>query len=277
MTDQPGNTPADNQPRPGDTPPADAHGADRQREPAAGDQPEPAAGQRREPERPGPYQGVFGSPGQPGPTGPGTSGAPGATPQPADRPSPYPGSFGQPNAPTQPSEPTNQPSAPFGTFTPGPGSFGPPPNQPGTGYGPPGTPYPQQPSPYAYQPITPAPPKQVTIAAAISFGIGGLSVLLGLFSLTSAGEQISEILTGSPDSQGVVVVAILISSVAYILPAIFVRKRRPWARTMLIVVAAIGIAGGLMALPGSILGLAIHATLLILLLQQPTKLWFTHR
>ncbi len=245
MTDQPDNTPGDGQPRP-----------------------DPAADPRREPEGPGPYQGVFGSPGQPGPTGPG---APGANLPPADRPGPYPGAFGQPNAPT------NQPGPPLGAFTPGSGSFGPPRNQPGTGYGPPGTPYPQAPNPYAYQPITAAPPKQVTIAAAISFGLGGLSVLLGLFSLTSAGEQISEILTGSSGSQSVVVVAILISAVAYILPAIYVRKRRPWARTMLIVVAAIGIAGGLMALPGSILGLAIHATLLILLLQQPTKLWFLHR
>ena len=46
---------------------------------------------------------------------------------------------------------------------------------------------------------------------------------------------------------------------------------------MLIGVAAIGILGGLMALPASILGLAIHATLLILMFQQPTKLWFHHR
>ena len=252
MNDQPDNTPGDGQPRP---------------DPAVDPRREPAADPRREPEGPGPYQGVFGSPGQPSHAGPG---GPGANPPPADRPGPYPGAFGQPNAPT------NQPGPPLGAFSPGSGSFGRPPNQPGTGYGPPGTAYPQTPNPYAYQPIA-APPKQVTIAAAISFGLGGLSVLLGLFSLTSAGEQISEILTGSSGSQSVVVVAILISAVAYILPAIYVRKRRPWARTMLIVVAAIGIAGGLMALPGSVLGLAIHGTLLFLLLQQPTKLWFHHR
>jgi len=32
-----------------------------------------------------------------------------------------------------------------------------------------------------------------------------------------------------------------------------------------------------MALPASLLGLAVHATLLILMLQRPTRLWFTHR
>jgi hypothetical protein len=43
---------------------------------------------------------------------------------------------------------------------------------------------------------------------------------------------------------------------------------------MLIVVAALGIAGGVSALPSSILGLALHATLLVLMLVQPTKTWF---
>jgi hypothetical protein len=38
-----------------------------------------------------------------------------------------------------------------------------------------------------------------------------------------------------------------------------------------------GIAGGVVALPSSILGLAIHITLLGLMLQHPTKLWFNHR
>ena len=61
------------------------------------------------------------------------------------------------------------------------------------------------------------------------------------------------------------------------LPAIYLRKRRAWARYLLIGVAAMGIAGGVMALPSSILGLAIHITLLVLMLQQPTKLWFHHR
>jgi hypothetical protein len=74
-----------------------------------------------------------------------------------------------------------------------------------------------------------------------------------------------------------VAAVILICAVAYILPAIFVRKRRPWARVMLIVVAAFGIMGGVTALPGSLLGLALHIALLVMMLQQPTKLWFTHR
>ena len=69
---------------------------------------------------------------------------------------------------------------------------------------------------------------------------------------------------------------VLVCGVAYILPAIFLRKGRPWARIMLIVVAAFGILGGVSALPGSILGLALHVTLLVLMLQQPTKLWFLH-
>ena len=43
---------------------------------------------------------------------------------------------------------------------------------------------------------------------------------------------------------------------------------------MLIAVAAMGIAGGIMALPASLLGLAVHTTLLFLMLQRPTKLWF---
>ena len=79
------------------------------------------------------------------------------------------------------------------------------------------------------------------------------------------------------DAQGTVVAVILASAVLYIVPAIYLRKRRAWSRYLLIGVAAIGIAGGLMALPNSILSIAIHSTLLFLMLQQPTKLWFHHR
>jgi hypothetical protein len=180
-------------------------------------------------DRPGPYQGVFGSAG--GPSGPGPQ-SPSSAPygdRPAsydDRPGPYAGLFGTDS------------------------------NQ------------------YAHQSD---PPKQVTIAAVISFGLGAMCVLLAGLALTSAGEQISEIVTGSKDAEGTVVAAILVCAVAYILPAIYLRKRRPWSRYMLIAVAAIGIAGGLMALPTSILSLAIHSALLFLMLQQPTKLWFHHR
>jgi hypothetical protein len=177
-----------------------------------------------------------------------------------ERPAPYqgPGIFGpgarqQPPAGRQPGG-----SSPYG----GPGPY----NGPG--------PFGQPPNPYAYQPVLSAPPKQVTIAAAISFGLGGLCVLLGLLTLTSAGEEVAATLTGRRDAQGLVVGVVLACGVAYILPAIFLRKRRPWARMMLIVVAAVGIMGGVTALPGSIVGLALHVTLLVLMLQQPTRTWF---
>ncbi|GAA1553932.1 hypothetical protein GCM10009789_04240 [Kribbella sancticallisti] len=164
-----------------------------------------------------------------------------------DRPGPYQGAFG--SSGRQPPPYGGQPG-PYG------GSFG------------------QQPNPYSYGPDPVAPPKQVTIASAISFGLGGLCVLLGAFSVTSAGEQIAETLTGSKDSQALVVAVVLLCAVAYILPAVFLRKRRRWARIMLMVVAVFGITGGVTALPGSLLGLALHLTLLVLMLQQPTKLWF---
>lgn len=171
-----------------------------------------------------------------------------------DRPGPYRGVFG----------------AAEGQAAPGPQS-------PGM------TPYGDRPSAYSglygadastYQAN---PPKQVTVAAFISLGLGAMCVLLAALALTSAGEQIAEVLTGDKANQGVAVAAALFCAVVYILPAIFLRKRRPWARYLLIGVAAMGITGGVVALPGSILGLAIHITLLVLMLQQPTKLWFHRR
>jgi hypothetical protein len=147
------------------------------------------------------------------------------------------------------------------------------------GYGPSGRPSPYggsfgQPNPYADLPGPMAPPKQVTIAAVISLGLGGLCLLVGAFTLTSAGEQMAETLIGSRESKGLLVGVILVCALAYILPGLYLRKRRPWARIMLMVVAAFGIAGGVTALPGSLLGLALHGTLLYLMLQQPTRLWF---
>jgi hypothetical protein len=186
-------------------------------------------------DRPGPYQGVFGSTGQP-------SG------------SPPPGS--PPGSP--PGPPTGSPyggrRSPYGDL---PGAYG------GAFAG--------QPDQYA------RPPKQVTIAASISLGLGVLCVLLAGLAFTSAGEQIAEVVLGSKDAQGTVVAVILASAVLYIVPAIYLRKRHAWSRYLMIGVAAMGIAGGLMALPSSILSLAIHSTLLLLMLQQPTKLWFHHR
>ncbi|WP_328330705.1 hypothetical protein OHA70_09455 [Kribbella sp. NBC_00382] len=167
-----------------------------------------------------------------------------------DQPGPYQGAFG--SAGQQP--PPQQ--TPYGG-QPGPygGSFG-------------QNPYSSVPGPGV------VPPKQVKIAAAISLALGVLCVLLGLFMLTSAGSEIAKTLTGDPSAKGVVVAAVLISSAFYLLPAFFLRQRRRWARTLLLVVAVLGIAGGITALPASILGVALHATLLYLMLQEPTKRWF---
>ena len=119
-------------------------------------------------------------------------------------------------------------------------------------------------------------PKQVTVASVIAAGLGAMCLLLAGLALTSAGDQISQVLTGSRGNTPVAVAAALVCAVIYVVPAIYIRKRHAWARYMLIAVAAMGIAGGLMALPASLLGLAIHAALLTLMLQRPTKLWFHH-
>jgi hypothetical protein len=180
-------------------------------------------------ERPGPYQGVFGSAGSP---------PPGAQP---------------PGPPSPGAPPYGDRQNPYGDLPGGYGGFG------------------AQPQQYA------RPPKQVTIAAVISLSLGTMCILLAGLAFTSAGEQIAEIVTGSKDAQGMVIAVILACAVAYIVPAIYLRKGRAWSRYLLIGVAAVGIAGGLMALPNSILGLAIHGTLLFLMVQQPTRLWFHHR
>ncbi|WBQ05831.1 hypothetical protein [Kribbella sp. CA-293567] len=170
-------------------------------------------------ERPGPYQGVFGSSGQ----------------QPPQQPPPQQPPYG------------GQPGAYGGVYGQ---------------------------NPYSYAPDPAAAPKQVRIAAAISLALGTLCVLLGLFTLTSAGAEIANVLTGDPSAKGLVVGVILVSSLAYLLPAIYLRKRRRWARTMMIIVAALGIAGGITALPASLLGLGLHGALLYLMFQEPTKRWF---
>ncbi|WP_433163367.1 hypothetical protein [Kribbella sp. CA-247076] len=193
-----------------------------------------------------------------------------------DRPAPYPGTFGSSGGSPGPPPPASQPPSSPQPGPHSPGSYGDPRNA----YGDPRNTY----APGAYSgafganlPADAPPPKQVTVAAVISIGLGALCLLLAGLALTSAGEQIAEIVTGSKDAQGTVVAVVLACAAAYILPAIYLRKARPWARYMLIGVAAIGIAGGLMALPNSILGLAIHATLLLLMLQPPTKHWFHPR
>ncbi|ADB35750.1 hypothetical protein Kfla_6758 [Kribbella flavida DSM 17836] len=272
MSDQPGgpaapHDPDEQNPKTGGaaepTPPTDPSAPQPRPDGPPASQLRPTDGPATADGRPGPYPGMFGG---------GVQGGPGNGP---DQPGPYRGAFGQPGggpgAFGQGGAPTGYgPGAPGGYGAPG---YGPPQggfNQPGGNWAP-------QPGPYGYQPAPAGPPKQVTIASAISFGLGGLCLLLGLFMLTSAGEQIAETLMGDPGAKGVVLGLILACAAAYILPAIFVRKRRPWARIMLIVVAAFGITGGITALPGSILGLALHVALLVMMLQQPTKLWFSHR
>ncbi|MDX2968478.1 hypothetical protein [Kribbella solani] len=131
--------------------------------------------------------------------------------------------------------------------------------------------------PDTYGPRPGPPPKQVTIASVISIGLGAMCLLLAVLALTSAGGQISEVLTGSRDNAPVAVAAAMLCAVIYLVPAIYVRKRHAWARYLLIAVAAMGIAGGVLSFPAGLLGLAIHVALLTLMLRQPTKRWFHHR
>jgi hypothetical protein len=173
-----------------------------------------------------------------------------AGPSEPERPGPYqgPGVFGRDGA--------DRLQGPGGAPGPGPGPVWPP--------------------VYGRQ-VPSTPPRQVTVASVISLILGGLCIVLGVMTMTSAGAQISETMTGSADAQGLLVAVILVCAAAYILPALYLRKRRPWARIMLIVVAVLGIMGGVMSLPASIFGLALHVGLVVMMLQQPTKEWFGSR
>lgn len=124
-------------------------------------------------------------------------------------------------------------------------------------------------SPYA-QPVER--PRQVLIAAVIGFGLSGLCVLVSIAALVS-GDDISEQLTGSRTATGAVVFAGLLSAAMYLVPAVFVLQRKRWARIMMIVVAGIGIAGGILSYPGGLLGAAVHVVLLVTMLQHPTRAW----
>ncbi|GAA0577565.1 hypothetical protein HPO96_14660 [Kribbella sandramycini] len=117
-------------------------------------------------------------------------------------------------------------------------------------------------------------PRQVTVATVVVLGFGVLYLLLGLMALTSAGDQISEIVLGSKGSGGVVATAALAGAVLYALPALYLRKRRPWARYLVIAIAVLGVVAGLLAFPTGLLGLAVHAALLVLMLHPTTKRWF---
>jgi hypothetical protein len=107
--------------------------------------------------------------------------------------------------------------------------------------------------------------------------LGGFCAIFGLWALTASKADIAGLLptveAGTVTPRMLAVVGVLCAAL-YIVPALFLRKRRGWARIMVIVLAAFGIVGGLTSLPAGILGLAVHVALLVMMLQQPTKTWF---
>lgn len=131
--------------------------------------------------------------------------------------------------------------------------------------------------PFGQARVPVARPWQVTVAALIGFGLSGLCVLLSIAVLMIGGGSISEQLTGSANASGAVVFAGLLTAAMYLVPAVFLLQRKGWARIVMIVVAVVGIAGGLLSLPGGILGAAVHGLLLVTMLQQPTRDWFGAR
>ena len=112
------------------------------------------------------------------------------------------------------------------------------------------------------------------LAAVIGFGLSGLCVLVSVAALLSD-DEISEQLTGSRNATGAVVFAALLCAAMYLVPAVFVLQRKGWARIMLIVVAGVGIAGGLLSFPGGLLGAAVHVIVLITMLKRQTRAWFS--
>ena len=168
-----------------------------------------------------------------------------------DRPGPYQGQgvFG--------SDPGQQPGGP-GPYG-GPGPFG------------------QRPNPYAYQPAPTAPPRQVTVAMVICLVLGGFCAIFGAWALTASEADIAGLLPtveGGTVTPPMLAVVGLLCAALYIVPALFLRKRRRWARIVVIVLAVFGILGGLTSLPAGVLGLAVHVVLLSMMLQRPAKTWF---
>jgi hypothetical protein len=161
----------------------------------------------------------------------------------------------------------------------GQGVFGSDPGQRPGGPGPysgPG-PFGQRPNPYAYQPVPTAPPRQVTVAMVTCLVLGGFCAIFGLWALTASEADITGLMPtveAAAVTPPMLAVVGLLCAALYIVPALFLRKGRGWARIMVIVLAAFGIVGGLSSLPAGILGLAVHVTLLVMMLQQPTKTWF---
>ncbi|MFC0627238.1 hypothetical protein [Kribbella deserti] len=117
------------------------------------------------------------------------------------------------------------------------------------------------------------PPRQVVVASIISVIIGVMSLLGALVAMTSAGAEMAATL-GQPDAAGMLPVLFLICGLVYIVPAIFLHKRARWARIVLMVVAALGVLGGILSLPASIIGIALHIGILVMMVQPPTKQWF---
>src|SRR6266508_306038 len=144
---------------------------------------------------------------------------------------------------------------------------------------------PERPGPYLAprgfgSPAVPSPPpfarpRQVVVSAVIAFGLAALSGLVAVVVLlTPQGAELSQTLTERDDAQGLVGFAALVSVALYVVPAVFVLQRRPWARILMIAIAGLGIAGGVVSLPGGVLGLGLHAVILAAMLQPSTRAWF---
>jgi hypothetical protein len=107
--------------------------------------------------------------------------------------------------------------------------------------------------------------------------LGGFCAIFGAWALTASEADIAGLLPtvkGGTVTPRMLAVVGLLCAAFYIVPALFLRKRRRWARIVVIAVAAFGIVGGLTSLPAGVLGLAAHVVLLSLMLQRPTKTWF---
>lgn len=111
------------------------------------------------------------------------------------------------------------------------------------------------------------------MASIIAVVLGVMSLLGALVSMTSAGAGMAETL-GQPEAAGILPLVFAICGLIYLVPAIFLHRRARWARIMLMVVASLGVLGGILSLPASIIGIALHVGILVMMTQQPTKEWF---
>lgn len=111
------------------------------------------------------------------------------------------------------------------------------------------------------------------MASIIAVVLGVMSLLGALVSMTSAGAEMAKTL-GQPEAEGILPLVFAICGLIYLVPAIFLHRRARWARIMLMVVASLGVVGGILSLPASIIGIALHVGILVMMTQQPTKDWF---